>query len=271
MKQWKVIVPLIGMALSGCFATQNDIRVLQGDLGLVRSEAAAADSMRRIQLSGVLATLQKMDVSLREMNDTIVTLNTRMFHFRSDMSTSMASVQQQLLQVQELTGQSQRRLQDLRASMEQRQEAQQRGDATAAVSPTTDSQPARDATPGPNQLFQVARQQMIQGSYAASRTAFQDMLTKYPQSDLTADAQFYIAFTYELEGNASAADSAYANMAAAYPKSAHAATAVYKQAVLAQKAGSRDKALQLFNQVIKKYPRSDEASLARDRVKALAK
>ena len=273
MRQWKIAVLLTAsMTLGGCFATQNDIRVLQGDINLVRSETATADSMRSAQLDGVLASLRQMNSSLREMNDSIVTLTGRMFHFRSDMSTSMSSVEQQLLQIQELTGQSQRRLQDLRASMDQRQEVQQQGSAAAPVpAPSDNVPPTSEATPGPNQLFQVARQQMMQGSNTAARTAFQDILAKYPNSDIAPDAQFYIAATYEVDGNTGAADSTYADMAATYPKSTHAATAVYKRAILAQKAGNTNQARQLFNQVIKKYPRSDEASLASDKVKALAK
>jgi tol-pal system protein YbgF len=209
------------------------------------------------------------------LTDSITTLNTRMFHFRSDMSTSMTAVEQQLLQIQELTGQSQRRLQDLRASLESRQESQQ-------ASPSGTPQPASpgaaaggggtttaDATPGPSQLFQAARAQLVQGSNASARSAFQDLLTKYPKSDLAPEAQLSIATAYEAEGDTSAADSAYAYTAKTYPKSRSAATAIYKRAVLAQKSGKTDTARKLFQLVIKKYPNSDEASLAHDLLKTL--
>ncbi len=42
----RLAVPMAAVMLSGCFATQQDIRVLQGDLALIRSEAAAQDSAR---------------------------------------------------------------------------------------------------------------------------------------------------------------------------------------------------------------------------------
>lgn len=245
------VVGAAALALSGCFATQQDVRVLQGDITLLRSEQAAADSARRTQLDRAIR-------ELRSATDSLSSLSTQFTRFRSDMSTSMASVDQQLLQIQELTGQSQRRLQEVRASLEERQPP-----APAAGAP------GAETTPGPNQLFQIAREQMMQGSNAAARQGFQDLLDKYPKSDLAAEAQFYIAETYAAEKNTSAADSVYARVASKYAGSPRAATAIYKRAVAAQNGGDTSAARDLFNQVIKKYPRSDEAALARDRVRAL--
>ncbi len=259
--------PIAAVLMGGCFASQQDVRVLQSDISLLRTETAAADSARRLQLDRAIA-------SIRTANDSLASLSTKLTRFRSDVTTSLASVDQQLLQVQELTGQSQRRIQEVRASLEERQGAAAATSATApgatpATAGSARSAGAVDAGPGPNQLFQVAREQLMQGSNAAARQAFEDLLTKYPKSDLAADAQFYVAETYAAENNVPAADSVYARVAARYAGSPRAATAVYKRAVAAQNAGKIDQARDLFNQLIKKYPRSDEASLARDRVKAL--
>jgi tol-pal system protein YbgF len=246
-----ILATPLALLLAGCFATQQDVQVLQGDIQTLRGEQLAADSARRLQLDRALS-------SMRVANDSLAALSTRLTRFRSDMTSSMSSVQQQLLQVQELTGQSQRRIQEVRATLEERQSATAAPDSTGAP-----------ATPGPNALFQVAREQMMQGSNAAARQAFQDLITEYPKSDVAPDAQFYIAETYAAENNAQAADSVYAQVAAKYAGSPRAATAIYKRAVAAQTAGDSDKARDLFNQLIKKYPRSDEAALARDRIKTI--
>lgn len=253
--------------VTGCFATQADIRVLQGDLSLVRNEQAAADSARKLQLDAIVRTM-------RQVNDSMAALTTRMTRFRADMTGSVSSVEQQLLAIQELTGQSQRKLQEMRESLESRQEAQ----ASAALDTTSPAQnakggkegaPAADAPPGPNQLFQLGREQLLQGSNSAARSAFQDLLDKYPKSDVAADAQFYIGETYAAEGNTDAADSVYARVASKYAGSPRAATSIYKRAVAAATAGHDATAKKLFNDLIKKYPHSDEAALAHDRIKAL--
>lgn len=253
------LLPIAPIALGGCFATQQDIRVLQGDIATVRAERLAADSAERLQLDRVIA-------QLAAANDSLGTMSTRLTQFRSDASTSLSSMQQQLLQVQELTGQSQRRLQEVRTSLEERQQAA----AAAAPAPgATGGAPTADVTPGPNQLYQIARQQMLQGSNSAARTAFEDLLRKYPKSDLAPEAQFYVAETYAAEGNTSAADSVYARVAAKYRGSPRAATAIYKRAILAQSAGKTKQARALFTEVIRKYPRSDEAALSHDRLRVL--
>ncbi len=262
----KCITPFAAVLLGGCFASQQDIKVLQGDISLLRTETAAADSARRLQLDRAIA-------SLRTANDSLASLSSKLTRFRSDVTTSLASVDQQLLQVQELTGQSQRRIQEVRASLEQRQSeapAPAPSAATAATPGAAGPVTSNAAGgPGPNQLFQVAREQLMQGSNASARQAFEDLLTRYPKSDLAADAQFYIAETYAAENNGAAADSVYARVAARYAGSPRAATAIYKRAVAAQNAGRTDQARDLYNGLMKKYPRSDEASLARDRVKTL--
>lgn len=246
-----ILATPLAMLLAGCFATQQDVQVLQGDIRMMRGEQLAADSARKLQLDRAL-------ISMRVANDSLAALGARLTHFRSDMTSSMASVQQQLLQVQELTGQSQRRIQEVRASLEERQSATAAPDSTGAP-----------ATPGPNALFQVAREQMMQGSNSAARQAFEDLIKKYPKADVAPDAEFYVAETYAAEDNAAAADSVYARVASQYAGSPRAATAIYKRAVSAQNAGDGDKARNLYNQVIKKYPRSDEAALARDRIKTI--
>ncbi|MEO7043555.1 MAG: tetratricopeptide repeat protein [Gemmatimonadaceae bacterium] len=250
MKKWMLIAPA-AMLFAGCFATQKDVQVLQGDISLMRSERLAADSARSRQLDRAIA-------SMHVANDSLAALSTRLTRFRADMTMSMSSVQQQLLQVQELTGQSQRRIQEVRASLEDRQAAATPPDSTGAP-----------VTPGPNALFQVAREQMMQGSNSAARQAFQDLIAKYPKADVAPDAAFYIAETYAAENNTAAADSVYAQVATQYAGSPRAATAMYKRAVFALNAGDNSKARDLFNQLIKKYPRSDEAALARDRVKTI--
>ncbi|MEO6778686.1 MAG: tetratricopeptide repeat protein [Gemmatimonadaceae bacterium] len=250
MRKMIATIP-VAMLLGGCFATQQDVQVLQGDIRMMRGEQLAADSARKLQLDRALT-------GMRVANDSLVAISARLTHFRADMTSSMSSVQQQLLQVQELTGQSQRRIQEVRASLEERQ----------AATPSTDASGAA-VTPGPNALFQVAREQMMQGSNAAARQAFQDLISKYPKADVAPDAEFYIAETYAAENNTAAADSVYARVASKYAGSPRAATAIYKRAAAAQKAGQGEQAHELYNQLIKKYPRSDEAALARDRIKTI--
>jgi tol-pal system protein YbgF len=239
----------LAVASAGCFATRNDVRLLQADVAAARAAAARADTLRAQQLDRVAAQLGVVSDSLRA-------IASRAGRFEGDAREGLREVREQLIQVQELTGQSQRRLQELRADMEQQREQQ----AAAAAASDSAGAPA----PGPNQLYQLGTQQFGRGSYGAARDALGELLTRYPTADVAPDAQFFIAESFAAERNTAAADSAYAAVVTKYPASPRAATALYKRARQRQDAGRRADARTLFEEIVRRYPKSDEASLACD-------
>lgn len=244
------VVPLI--FTSACIASRSDIQAVQTDVRVMRIEQAQSDSVNRALLGRVVS-------DLRVITDSLAALGSRAFRDRSESQAALTGIQQQLLQIQELTGQSERRLQEVRASLEERgQQLAIAGGDTAAAS----------GAAGPNQIFQIGRDQLLKGSSTAAREAFMDLLTRYPTSSLAVDAEFYVAETYATEGNAAAADSVYARVATKYPRAPRAATALYKRAVAAQAEGRAQAANQLFQDLIKRFPASDEAALARERIRA---
>ncbi len=267
------MAPVAFLAAGACFATQSDVRVLQNDLQIMRTESAMADSVRRAQLDTIIAALGRN-------HDSLQSIGSRFGKFQGDVREELYSLGQQLIQVQELTGQSQRRLQELRASLDQRAQelaappASSQDSAAAAPTGPAGSTPGgatppTSATPGPNQLFQLALDQLRRGSTGAARMGFQDLLRQYPTADIAPDAQFYLAETIAAEGNAAAADSAYAEVVTKYPQSQRAATASYKRAIAHQRAGRTEQARAAFTQLVEKYPRSEEAALAREQLRTL--
>ena len=286
---FRLLVPVAFLATGAC-ASRNDIRILQNDIRVMRMESLQSDSARMAQLDAVIAALRAQEDSLRALR----ALTAR---FQGDMRGEMYALGQQLIQVQELSGQSQRRLQELRASLEQRQEMQaapppvqqsapqsgapvsqtpqsplQQAPPTAApatATTPTSAAPSGPASPGPNQLFQLALDQLRRGSAVAARAGFQDLLRQYPTSDVAPEAQFYIAQSYETEGSVAQADSAYAIVVSRYPQSPRAPSALYKRALALQAQGKVQGARAALDQVIRQYPRSDEAVLARDRLRTL--
>lgn len=241
------LIMLAALPVSGC-ATRQDMQVLQNDLRLIRDEAARDDSAHAAQI-------QRLNASLRSINDSLAAVSRGLTRLRADVQGRLSSVEEQLSTAQELATQSQRRVQELRASLEQ---------ASARRSGDT----AGTASPGPNQLYQMGREQFLRGSNAAARTAFEELLANHPQSDVADEAQFFVAETYAAEGNTAAADSVYGLVVTRYTRSPRAPTALYKRAVIAEGAGRAAEARTLYNQVIARFPRSDEAQLARDRLTA---
>ncbi len=252
----RALAALSLVVTGGCFATRSDMRVLQGDILNFRTENARADSARARQIAAVAATLGSVADSIKATSE-------RLTRFQGDTRGDMRAIQQQLLQVQELTGQSQRRLQEMRADMESRAAQTVMPPPTPIPGDTTAAAPVQ-ATPGPNQLYQLAYDQLRRGSFSSARAAFEELLRLYPTSELAPDAQINIAEAFAAEGTAASADSAYAAVVAKYPRSPRAATALYKMALSMARQGKRPDARTAMDRVVREYPTSDEADLARE-------
>lgn len=278
------MLPLVAFATGACFATRNDVRVLQGDLAVLRAEAARADSMHREQLRTVSR-------QVGAVGDTLRTANAFLARFQGDVSLQMHSFGQQLITIQELLGQSAKKMQDLRADLEAREAdraaasaalaaaaapAGVAGAAGAAAAPSAPAAgppamapPVADKQPGPNMLFQLAQQQLQGGRNAAARAGFEDFLAQYPTNDLAPLAAFNIAQSWDLDGKMATADSAYQLVTDKYPRSDQAPTALYKRAQLFRTAGQTRQARALFQQLIDQYPKSLLVELAQDFLKTL--
>jgi TolA-binding protein len=257
------LAPVALVATGACFATSNDVKMLQLQLDSLRTANVRSDSVRAAQLGQVVATLGLV-------RDSLGTVSGHVVKMQGDMRGDLHDVNEQLLQIQQLTGQSQNRLQELRASIEQRNQDMGEG---AAPTPTNagakgattppGTQPAPGAPgstePGPNQLYQLGMEQLQRGSPSTAVQAFQKLLQDYPTADISPEAQFYLGEAYRAQGNAAAADSA----------SPHAPTALYKRALYLEQQGNATAARALLNQLISTYPQSDEAALARDHLREL--
>ena len=273
------MAPVALVATGACFATQSDVRVLQTDVQNLRAERARQDSVMQQRFEELMA-------SLRTTNDSVRSLSNRVTRLQGDVRGDLFQMNQQLLQIQELSGQSQRRLQELRSSLEARQQ-----EVAPATPPVTPSGSGRDSaaaaapgaqtppvaapsgppagSPGPNQLFQSSLDQLRRGSPASARRGFEELLRLYPTSELAGEAQFYIGEALAAEGNLAAADTAYGTVVARYSESPRAPTALYKRALLLQQRGNIALARTALNDLLRRYPRSDEAQLARERLRTM--
>lgn len=275
MHRWRsaAFAPIVlaySTSLAGCFASKSDFNQLRDEIAVVRAETATVDSVRAMQMVQLLSTL-------RAVTDSLSAINTRLTRVRAESQSGLRDLGNRVLSVQEASGQSQQSLREMRAALEARDRAA--AAAAAQPVPASPSQPipgAPDSTPpavvnepGPNELFQIGRDQLARGGFSAAQAAFADLLKRYPDFELAADAQFYLAEALAGGGKAAAADTAYATVVKKYPTSLRAATALYKRGVAQQKAGRTTTARRTFNEVIRLFPESDEAALARERLRGI--
>lgn len=258
---------------TGCFATRGDMRILQGDINTVRSESQRSAQAQAQALAETARILQAV-------SDSLTRLSSRQLAFEGDARGEFRRVNEQLIQVQQLLGQSASIVRSLRADLE----AAGRTPippSEAVITPPLATVPTttRETTPpvaggaaptpglpGPNTLYQDGQDHMRRGSYASARIAFGDLLLNYPSSDLAPEAQYLIAESYAAERNLPAAETAYAAVVSKYPESARTAEAMYKRASIFIDQGNFAAAKPLLEMVIKQYPNSDVADFAKERL-----
>lgn len=248
-------VRLLGAAvlLAGC-ATKGMVRQVETQVHVLRAENTRQDSARASELARIIRLQQQLMDSLGQARQSMRQLDTK-------LGNDLTDVLRQLLQIQEMAGQSQRQLSVLKAAVDARAEAQ---DARPAG---TDTSTAGGPPPASaDQMYQGALELHRRGSSQTARKAFQDFLLQYPTHPYVVDALHFLGETFE----ATAPDSAVARwneVVTRFPKSSRAPESLFKIGLVAERRSDTATARATFQRLVKEYPRSEQADLARDRLK----
>jgi tol-pal system protein YbgF len=247
----------LALVLLGACATTGDIRRLENEIAQVRDIQTRRDAERARQVAEVMRIQQ-------QMLDSLANTRQAMRALRGDVQNDLYGIQQQLVQLGELTGQSQRRLSELRAQLERRGEeiAQAAADTTAAAAPAVG--------PSAEQIYETSLGQLRLGSASTARSGFAELLRAHPTSERVPDALYYIGQSFETE-NADSALAYYDQVVRNHPESPRSASALYHVGLIRERANRNAEARQAYQRVVDSYPNSDEAALARDRLRALGR
>ncbi|HET7427502.1 MAG TPA: tetratricopeptide repeat protein, partial [Gemmatimonadales bacterium] len=254
---------VVAAGLGGC-VSKSDVQLVQGEVALLRAETMRRDSTRAAQLAEVLQIQ-------RQIMDSLSSSRRAVGQLKGDLSSDLYNIQQQLVQLQELTGQSQQRLSELRTQLEARG-AQIETSSPGPGAPTTGdtAQPSAGASASADQMYEASLAQLRRGSTSTARIGLREMLRTYPTSPRAPDALYFIGQSFASENPDSAA-AYYQQVVDGHSTSARAPSALYNLGLLAERRKDTAKARDAYQRVVQKYPQSDEAALARDRLKALGR
>jgi tol-pal system protein YbgF len=266
LRRFSWLAPLAATLTAGCFATRNDVRLLQADIVRMNAEAETArrteaDRVRAEQArrdSLTTAADRRVEVSINRLGDTLRSLAEELSRFRAVQTTSLAELQLQIETVQQIVGVTQQQLRQQAARVEAMRE-------TANSAARADS----GATEGPGLLYQVGMDQLQKQAYGQARIAFQEVIDKFPRDALVPDALYQIGMAYYQEKLDAKADTAFASVVRLHPKSDRAPGALYKRASINHDAQRTSAARTLYQQLIREYPSSSEAGLAKTKLASL--
>ncbi|HKN58500.1 MAG TPA: hypothetical protein VJV97_06590, partial [Gemmatimonadaceae bacterium] len=173
MTKLSALVFCLPVVLGGCFfATKSDFDKLQQDIVGTRASTNAADSVQRNYLI-------EMSRSMRTLSDSINALSRRVNTLKTVTETDLAAMKEDISQLQDLSGQSEQRLRDMRAAVEEKTGQPENPPPTDSSAPAPPTGPVTG--PGPAQLLQAGRDQLLKGGNVAARAAFSELITKYPR------------------------------------------------------------------------------------------
>lgn len=227
-----VLVPLLGAC-----ATKADLRDLRTEMGAMR---ATQETLMQ-QMSMLMDSISTKDVRLR-----------------GDLMNRLLQMERQLVQIQELTGQGQQRLAEMREDLRRQEEAMRApvfsGGAGMGMETGGDAE----------ELYAAAEGALMRGSFSSARTGFEALVQQFPQHVRAPQALLGIGETYEKSAELDQALAAYLQLVESYPDAPQAPTAMLRAGRLEAGRDNEDEARTIFNQLIVAYPDSPEAGTARE-------
>jgi len=147
-------------------------------------------------------------------------------------------------------------------------ESQEGGAQGAASENPPAAQPA--ALPdNPDQLYRSAYQDYMRGNYQLAIQGFSEYIKRYPKTNLTDNAQYWIGECYDALGQEDEALKAFSTVLDRYPTSDKGAAAQLKKGYVYLKKGDQGQGVVNLQYVVYEHPGTPEADLAREKLRSL--
>jgi len=262
-----VAVASVLLVSAGC-ATKGDMRSLRSEVQtLAEQQAEMLDAIQAMQQ----AQTSSLD-SLGAMSDVL-------FSIRGELNRQALEIQEQLVTIQELTGQSQRSLAGRRDQIEARrsaitqQEPATRADTAGGGGGGAVRQGggggAGGGTAEAQELYRVAVSQYNRGSVTTARAAFERFLNSYPNHQLAPEARFYLAEIMAQENQLEQALEAFLEIPEIFPAAERVPQALYRAGRIQEELDRPQEARRLYERVVNSYSESGAAILAGERLEEL--
>jgi tol-pal system protein YbgF len=242
---------------------RSDVARLERQMQSNQQASHRADSLLGANVAGLARLIQSVA-------DSLAAQQLLLTQVRGDTRVELFNIQQQLVAIQELTGQSQQRLSELRSRLDERRGGTPEPVAAPLAAPATpNTTPPPSGEPTAEQLMDLSVQQLRRGSPATARAGLAEFLRRFPHHARTADALFFTGEAWAADQRADSAAASYRAVVQRFPQSSRAASSLYKLGLQALAAGRTAEARDAFTGVTSRWPNAEEAPLARERLRSL--
>lgn len=215
---------------------------------------------------------QRLEQQLAQMRDTVAELREGEATRKSDYLALRAEMDQQLRQLESAVQRMDARSAEQQALLREalaaldllaRRPVAVMGDSTGvAVPQTLGGSPGKD-------VFDAAWADYTRGDYALARDGFQEVVDRFPASELADDAEYWVAETWYAERDFEQARDGFDRVLTHHPDSEIVPAAELKLAYSLLETGDPDRAIEVLQALQKDYPDSDEALIAGHKLSTL--
>ncbi|HUJ14602.1 MAG TPA: tol-pal system protein YbgF [Thermoanaerobaculia bacterium] len=282
----KKLLPLALIVAAGC-ATSSDVQKLQSQITELQDQLAQVKH-NAAEKSDVQSVNQKIADQTQELLKSNATLIAKVGQMEERANNTQGSIEQTNYRIDKLVQQmtqTQHDVADLQATVT-RLTAPPVVTAPAAPATTTAPPPATattaqpaaaevtvpaPATPteNPMDVYQAAYRDYQRGNYDLALAGFRDFLQRFPDSELGANAEYWIGESLYSQQKYSDAIDQFNRVVDKYPKSDKAPGALLKKGYAYLAMNDRPRAIVQFQYVVHEYPNSRESALAKERLKQL--
>ncbi len=122
---------------------------------------------------------------------------------------------------------------------------------------------------GPEELYRSAYEDYMRGNYDLARDGFSEYLRRWPNTELSDNALYWIGECYDAQDKPQEALESFSKVLEDYPTSDKAAAAQLKKGLIYLKMGDQGQGVVNLQYVVYEHPGTREADLAREQLKSL--
>jgi len=126
-----------------------------------------------------------------------------------------------------------------------------------------------DGISTPEELYRSAYEDYMRGNYDLASQGFRDYMVKWPDTELTDNALYWIGECYDAQDDPAMALEVFTQVLEDFPTSDKAAAAQLKKGLLYLKMDDQAQGVVHLQYVVYEYPGTREADLARERLRSL--
>ena len=277
MRRPLTVLAAVLLPLAACATGSEDMALLHREITDVQRE------VRQLQNDA----LDKKD--LRAMESRMQELSSQSMRSNADLAAEVQQLQEQIEALHASLELTTRQLQ----SISQELAATRMRTGTGTVLPPVTAGTAGDAAAGeggeqagtgdpssgavsdppssstPEELYRSAYEDYMRGNYDLAAQGFRDYMERWPSTELTDNALYWIGECYDAQGELEQALATFSRVLEDHPTSDKAAAAQLKKGLLYLKMDDQAQGVVHLQYVVYEYPGTREADLARERLRSL--